>query len=572
MDEYSKKHLKEAKAAVSERLAAVDVSRYRLSEVDSRIEQYVREVCTEPKAHNLFEQLAVERFLHHCRVYGLNKAHVLTFFSFYEMLSFPGQKGRCTYRLTPVQAFQFAAIYGFYDSEGRRVTHTAVLFVPRKFSKTTSSAAIAIYDMLFGEANAESYTGANSQDQAKKCFDVIRGAMRKLDPKGKYYTVNEQVIKSRRADRTAFAQCLTANARTKDGLNASTVIMDEFSQARDATLLNVLTTSMGIRRNPLTVIITTASDVYEGPFYSMLQGYKRLLLGEFEDDSVFAHLFEPDVDDAEGDLATWRKVQPHLGVTVTEEFYRGEWAKAQRDGTEAMMAFRTKLLNMYATTTRRVWFTEEDTAKMFRRFRVEDIGGMPPATVAIDLSVRGDLTAVSTCVFDKSAQSFMIDTRYFFPSGALAGHPDEVLFRKWAAEGALTLLDGAVMDYRQVAQFIITRAEHARLYAIGYDRYKAREMINILSNSGLKSLLRDVGQTYGHFTAACMSFEAAALTGRLFLNDNPINRYCLASAYLDYDGMGNCKPRKLNEHAGKIDGLITALMSIKLFHELRRQQ
>ena len=123
-----------------------------------------------------------------------------------------------------------------------------------------------------------------------------------------------------------------------------------------------------------------------------------------------------------------------------------------------------------------------------------------------------------------------------------------------------------------MAQFIITRTQHVRLYAIGYDRYKAREMINILANSGLKSILRDVGQTYGHFTAACMSFEAAALTGKLHLNDNPINRYCLASAYLDYDGMGNCKPRKLNEHAGKIDGLITALMSIKLFHELRRQQ
>ena len=56
--------------------------------------------------------------------------------------------------------------------------------------------------------------------------------------------------------------------------------MDEFSQALDSDLLTVLTTSMGVRENPLTVIITTASDVFDGPFYEMLQGYKALLLGE----------------------------------------------------------------------------------------------------------------------------------------------------------------------------------------------------------------------------------------------------------------------------------------------------
>ena len=156
--------------------------------------------------------------------------------------------------------------------------------------------------------------GANSNDQAKKCFDVIRGCIRKLDPDGRRYTVNEQTIKSRRKDRTAFAQCLTANARTKDGLNASTVILDEFSQARDNSLLTVLTTSMGVRENPLTVIITTASDVFEGPFYEMLQGYKSILLGDFDDDSIFAHIFEPDLDDPEDSEVTWREGSPaHRG-------------------------------------------------------------------------------------------------------------------------------------------------------------------------------------------------------------------------------------------------------------------
>lgn len=285
-------------------------------------------------------------FLHMADKYGINATEVHKFFTLYENLHFPGKKGMQKYALTPVQTFQFSNICGFWH-EGHRVVREAVLFVPRKFSKTTSSASLAIYDILYGDANAESYTGANSNDQAKKCFDVIRGCMRRLDPKERRYTVNEQTIKSKRKDRTAFAQCLTANARTKDGLNASTVIMDEFSQARDNSLLTVLTTSMGVRENPLTVIITTASDVFDGPFYEMLQGYKAVLLGDFEDDSIFAHIFEPDIDDPEDAEETWLKVQPHMGVTVSLDFYRQEYKNAVRNGAEAMLAFRTKLLNYY---------------------------------------------------------------------------------------------------------------------------------------------------------------------------------------------------------------------------------
>lgn len=52
---------------------------------------------------------------------------------------------------------------------------------------------------------------------------------------------------------------------------------------------------MGIRVNPLTVMITTASEKLESPFRDTLKSYKKILRGEMENDSVFAHIFEPDV-------------------------------------------------------------------------------------------------------------------------------------------------------------------------------------------------------------------------------------------------------------------------------------
>lgn len=568
MTEEEKDRLRQAKADVTAELASIRIDDYHLDEVDTRLVEYTREVATNPDGHNLYEQLAVKRFFVLCGKYGLNATEIQRFFCLYENLYFPGKKGLTKYKLTPVQAFQFASIYGFWDGD-RRVVREAVLFVPRKFSKTTSSAAFAVDDLLYGDANAESYTGANSSDQAKKCFNVIRDCVKKLDPKGRRYVVNEQVIKSRRKDRTAFAQCLTANARTKDGLNASTVIMDEFSQARDNSLLTVLTTSMGVRENPLTVIITTASDVFDGPFYEMLQGYKSVLLGDYDDDTLFAHIFEPDIDDEEDSEATWCKVHPHMGVTVSLEFYRQEYKKAVRDGADAMLAFRTKLLNIYAENEQRSWISSTLARKVSIPMPLDAITGRPDAMAAIDLSESDDFSAVTFGLYNAQNKAFYFRTAYFFPIGALPGHPNERMYRVWAEKGYLILTPGDVIDYRTIVDYILRINKVVRILGIGYDPWKSQEVINMLQASGAGNVLRGVKQTYGTFTAPVESFEHGVKTGHVFIDDNPINAYCFGNAVLDSDKLENCKPIK-RKQTQKIDGVITKLMCMRLFIDYKR--
>lgn len=568
MTEEEKDILRQAKADVTAWLASVPIADYRLCEVDTRLEDYVTEVAAHPDAHNLFEQLAVRRFFNMADKYGINVTEVKRFFTLYENLHFPGKYGLQKYALTPVQTFQFTSIYGFWHN-GKRVVREALMYVPRKFSKTTASASFAVDDLLYGDANAESYTGANSNDQAKKCFDVIRGCVRKLDPKERRYTVNEQTIKSKRKDRSAFAQCLTANARTKDGLNASTVIMDEFSQARDNSLLTVLTTSMGVRDNPLTVIITTASDVFDGPFYEMLQGYKALLLGEFEDDSIFAHIFEPDLGDPEDAEATWRKVQPHMGITVSIDFYRQQYKDAIRNGADAMLAFRTKMLNVYTENQSKSWISSTLARSIARPMPLEGIKGRPDAMLAIDLSESDDFSALSLGIYDEERKNFYFHTDYFFPSGALPGHPNENLYRIWAKKGYLILTGGDVIDYRAIVERVLYLNDRVRILGIGYDPWKSQEVINMLAASGAHNVLKGVKQTYGNFTAPVESFEHGAKTGHVFINDNPINYYCFGNAVLDYDKLENCKPIK-RKQTQKIDGVITKLMCLRMFMDYER--
>ena len=315
MTEEERKQWREYKGNVVEELqrnSSVYATKFYdvLVETDKRIGDYVFSVIDNPEAHNLYEILGVRRFLRMLDKYEWKAKRVRHFFKFYETIRFSGLRGRTRYKLTPVQAYQFANIYGFARSDGRRLIRTAYLFVPRKFSKTTSCAAMAVYDMLFGDNNAQAYVGANSYDQAKICFDEIRNIMFDIDPREKHFKVNREKITFKDHGRDSLIQCLTANAKTKDGLFASLVIMDEYAQARNtagrngADLKNVLTTSMGPRREPLTIVITTASEVVDGPFAHELEGVMAVLRGEAESDTMFASLFMPDVDDKEDDPKT----------------------------------------------------------------------------------------------------------------------------------------------------------------------------------------------------------------------------------------------------------------------------
>ena len=553
-------------------------TRYRraLDDTDPRMAQYVFGVIDNPDAHNLYEHLAIRRFFKMLDKYDWKKGRVKRFIKFYEGLRFNGTSGRTRYKLTPVQTFQFANIFGFVDAIGRRLIRTVYIFVPRKFSKTTSAASLAVFDMLFGDNNAQAYVGANSYEQAKICFDEIRAIMQDIDPAARHFRVNREKITFKDRGRDSLIRCLTANAKTQDGLHASLVIMDEYAQARNtagkngADLKNVLTSSMGPRREPLTMIITTASDVIDGPFAHELEGVKKVLRGEAEADTMFASLFMPDVDDEENDPHTWAKVQPHLGITVQPDFYEKEYETAQLSA-ENMLAFRTKLLNVFAVNDETAWLPEKVCQSLMGDFDIDHVQGKPSCAVAFDLSVHDDFSAVSYTIYLEANKRFYTHTDYYFPEGALPGHPNEQLYRLWHEAGHLKLCKGKKIDVRQVGNDILARSKRVRIIRISYDAYKAQDLVNILRVLGGPDTLQPYSQTNGNFNLPVESFEMMAYNDppQITLNNNPINLYCLMNCVIDEDRLENKKPMKVSQYR-KIDGVITCLMTIGALYSYER--
>lgn len=130
---------------------------------------------------------------------------------------------------------------------------------------------------------------------------------------------------------------------------------------------------------------------------------------------------------------------------------------------------------------------------------------------------------------------------------------------------------GRKIDVRQIANDIQARSKVLNIIRIGYDGYKAQDLVNILRAMGGDKQLQSYSQTYGNFNLPVESFEMLAYDDppRITLNDNPINVYCLTNCVLDEDNLENKKPLKISQYR-KIDGVIVVLMTLGQLYTFER--
>ena len=555
--------------AIPKYLLKLDEDIEYLNSIDDRLTTYISNILNVPEEHNKFEILGTFRFLDFIDKYKFNLSKFKKFVRFYEALEFADEEHQQhSYKLTPVQVFQFANILGFVKENGLRLCQDALLYVPRKFSKTTSVAALAIWDLMFGPANAQAYVAANSFNQASICFEIISETLKHIDPKMQFFRRNRDKIYSKIPGKVSFIRCLSASPDKLDGLNASTIILDEYAAATSAALKNVLTSSQGARKEPLIVTLTTASTNLDGPFTAIdLPNYKKILEGVIEDDTVFASIFQPDEGDDYGDPKTWKKVQPHLGITVYPEKYENAWKKACRSADD-MTEFRTKMLNVNTLPTDKEWISNKIVQNSLVNLRLADITTRPACMVGVDLSVRDDMSAVSYALYDSINKEVSFYTDYYIPKETLYTHPNSEMYIRWAEQGYLHICGEQVIDYEQIGKDIINNSRFVNIHSVGYDSYRNRDLTNYLKAQGVKCL-RAWKQTYANFTTPVEVFESMIYEGKIHIADNPITVWMLDNVALDEDNLKNRKPIKKTANK-KVDGVITMLMGLGQFMEWKR--
>ena len=215
-----------------------------------------------------------------------------------------------------------ANIVGLYykDSDTRKYTRSYIE-VSRKQGKDCWAAALGLYFMIAdGEDGAEVDLAANSKDQAKIAFEFCSTFSSQIDKKGKYFHCLRDNIyyKPNKSKMVVFA----ADDTKLDGFNASFAIVDEYHAAKNSKVYDVIKSSMGMRRNPHLMVITTAGFNMSSPCYRLRNTCIEVLKGLKEEDSLFAAIYEMDINDDWTDSNNWPKCAPNLGVTVKKKYLR----------------------------------------------------------------------------------------------------------------------------------------------------------------------------------------------------------------------------------------------------------
>jgi phage terminase large subunit-like protein len=465
--------------------------------------------------------------------------------------------------LEPFQILIICAIYGFRSKKNpaRRMVTDVIVFIPRKAGKSTLTAAIALYELQWGEIGAEVYTLATNRDQASLVFHAAQGFVENMPSDvAQLYNPSRYQITKTGDSQTVFKALSRDTKKSGDGMNPSCVIVDEAAQIVDRNAIEVLHSGMVARMNPLRIYITTASFTKDTKFYEDMSLLEAILKGEAADNPRwFGLLYALDPQDDWRDPNTWAKANPMHGISVFEEAIAGR-AEEAKHKPAALNEFLCKTLNIYVSANS-AWVDRSywDDSAVLRH----NVGRVPESVfIGFDLAATRDLNAV--CTLKRFAEDdYEAEFKFFLPEDGYNLIPKHYMdiFRVARQSGILHITTGNVMDDREISDYILQQAAIYDIKEIGYDAYNASSLVARLHDSGMP--VKRVGQGMSVLSNPSKHVEKLIMQHQIKHDGNPFLGWQLGNCELYEDVNGNIKIRKNEaDKSAKVDGIISLIIAM----------
>jgi phage terminase large subunit-like protein len=478
------------------------------------------------------------------------------------------------------QKFIVQQIYGWkWRQTGKRRVRKVYIQIARKNAKTTLAAGLGDYELTASHTNSpQVYVGANNEKQAKICTNTAgrileHSKLRTYINSGhlKFYSYNDNIHTITFQKKNGIMNAMSKDAKTKDGFNPSLGIIDEYHEAKDDKLLNVIQSGQGAREEPLLFVITTAGFHKAGPCYSKLRKYSTEVLdGVIEDDSFMAFVYELDSGDDWRDPKNWIKANPNLGVSVTLEFLLARCKEAMNEGGSTEVDFRTKNLNEWCDAEK-VWIPDNIWIGNTHSLKIEDLKNAV-CYGGLDCAKSVDLNAF-VLIFPEFAEVkgkliTPIIPFFWVPESKIKLNSDRVDYKKWKDQGFIIETEGNIADYNKIEFDILKEVEKYNFRGLDYDHAYAGNVASNLANQGIECA--PLRQGHLSLTGPTNELERMA-TGQLFEHfGNPVMRWMIGNVALKLDAAGNIKPDK-EKSQNKIDGVAAMVNAIARWQRDRAQ-
>ncbi|MFA7256802.1 MAG: terminase TerL endonuclease subunit [Kiritimatiellales bacterium] len=481
-----------------------------------------------------------------------------------------GKWGKQPVRLELFQKAKFQLVFGWKEKSTKKRRFREVGDVRgRKCGKSTETATVEHYMVVAdGELGAEIYCCANKKDQAALIFNEavnMRSQSESL----------RSITNKRQSDiyfpaTFSFIKALAADTTTMDGLNAHFFSLDEWHEAKTSKVFDVMYQSQQAREQPLAWLISTNGFVREMFFDNKYEYYSHVALWDvgYEDYRVLPLIYELDSREEWTDPKCWGKANPGLGSIKSYETLAENVEKAKRD-PKFLPTLLTKDFNIPENTAE-AWLdyksaVNETKIDMEYLRKSYAIGGC-------DLSATTDLTCATLLVCKPNDNKYYVLQKYFLPASRIdkveTGDKREAPYKDWAAQGWLTICDGATVDFHAVSQWFVDMVKNYNIRPlwIGYDAALSGYWVPEMKEIGFDmEYLRQGPITW---TYPMKQMGGLFEDHKVIYNNNPMLRWCLLNTgvkTLNKDGINSIQPVK-TASTKRIDGMVSLLNAFTSFY------
>ncbi len=468
-------------------------------------------------------------------------------------------------RLEDWQCFCLGVPFGWVrKSDGLRRFREIYEEIPRKNSKSTMGAIVGLY-LAFAddEPGAEVYSGASTLDQA---LEVFRPAWmmvdRNPDFKGHFGLDLGGTSKNpgtiyRMKDGSRFAPVV---GQPGDGASPHGAIVDEYHEHPTPDLYDTMKTGMGARSQPMLVVITTAGTDTSSPCFEHRGRVLDVLKGTVVNEELFGIIYGVDEKDDWKDFEVWRKANPNLGVSIFEDFLKARHQEALQSASRQNILL-TKHLNRWMSAGRAWMNMAKWEANARPGMKLDDFRGRR-AWAALDLASKVDIAASVVVIEDGDGWALLC--RAYLPE-ATVELPHNAHYRAWAAQGFLTVTDGARTDFQRIEDDLREWAEVLAMQELCFDPREASYLIQKIQEWASFECV-EIPQAPAHMSEPMKELEGLVAAGKLAHPNDPVFNWMMGNVVLKQArGGGPVKyfyPSKERESA-KIDGPVALIMALK---------
>lgn len=456
------------------------------------------------------------------------------------------------------QKAMLSAIFGIVDEDNLRQFREVVCVVGRKNGKTLLAASIAELMTYFDqEYGARTYFAAPKLEQASLCYDAFRQSIA-------HEPVLSAMTRQRRTDMyvaetNSLAKPLAFNFKKSDGLNCSCVIADEVAAWGGESGLKfyeVIKSSVGARKQPLILSISTAGYQNEGIYDELIKRSTRFLLGDSKERRLLPLIYQIDNVDKWNDINELKKANPNMKVSVSVDYLLEEIAIAE--GSLSKKAeFITKYCNIKQNSSQAWLSTKTIQQTISDPINPEDFRGSY-CVGGIDLSQTTDLT--SACVVIEKDKKLFVHSHFWLPAQRLeeATAADNLPYSLFIQKGWLSTSGENFIDYHDCFNWFTQLVEQYNIYPlkVGYDRYSAQYLVQDMKAYGFH--MDDVFQGW-NLSPVIKETEGLMKDGTIQIGDNDLLKiHFLDSALKMNTELNKVQLVKCRKY-GHIDGMAAFL-------------